>query len=62
MRLRKQIWESAGFLRNANSILLIDENKTVFYAMQTDFWADERALRANMVTFAMRINFREQLF
>ena len=36
-------------------ILLIDENKTVFYAMQTDFWEDERTLQANMVTFAKQI-------
>jgi len=62
MRLGEQIWESAGFLRNANLILPIDENRVVFYAMQTDFWADVRALQAIMVTFAKRIKNREHLF
>jgi hypothetical protein len=33
-------------------ILSIDEKWVVFYALQTDFWADERTLRAIMVTFA----------
>lgn len=27
----------------------------VFYAMQTDFWEDERTLQAIMVTFAKQI-------
>ena len=51
----RQNWELVGFLRNANLNLPIDEFKAVFYAMQTDFWADERALRAIMETFAKRI-------
>jgi hypothetical protein len=36
-------------------ILLIDKIKAVFYAVQTDFWAGERALQSIMVTFAKRI-------
>ena len=62
MHRGRQNWELVGFLRNADLILPIDENVVVFYAMQTDFWADVRALQAIMVTFAKRIKKREHLF